>query len=122
MMFEGLKSATKTKIAAHYKLAEKPFQSWMHVLASIRNITAHHSRLWNRQLGVKPVIPIGWKYAVPSPDRTYSVAVMIQHLLGTIAKGSSWKNRLFKLFDAHPNIPLQPMGFPPNWREIGPWK
>lgn len=121
-MFEGLKSATKTKIAAEYKLAEKPFQNWLHVLSSIRNLIAHHSRLWNRQLGVQPMIPHGWVYKVPKADRVYCIAVMIQHLLRITAKGSSWKNRLFLLFENHPKVQLDSMGFPHNWREVDPWK
>jgi abortive infection bacteriophage resistance protein len=122
IMFEGLKSSTKTKIAAQYKLAERPFQSWMHVLSSIRNLIAHHSRLWNRQLGVQPVIPHGWIYKVPKPDRIYSVAVMIRHLLSVIATGSNWQERLLMLVDRHPQIKLEYMGFPDNWRTIPPWK
>jgi abortive infection bacteriophage resistance protein len=122
MMFEGLKSATKTKIAAEYKLAEKPFQNWLHVLSSIRNLIAHHSRLWNRQLGVQAMIPHGWVYEVPRTDRIYCVAVMTQHLLQVIATGGNWKKRLFVLFDHHPHVPLDPMGFPHDWRELEPWK
>ena len=29
---------------------------------------------------------------------------MIQHLLDMIAKGSTWKQRLFKIFDMHPSV------------------
>ncbi len=122
MMFEGLKSVTKTKIAAEYNLAEKPFQNWLHVLSSIRNLIAHHSRLWNRQLGVQAKIPHGWIYKIPKTDRVYCVAVMSQHLLKIIAKGSSWRTRLLLLFDNHPHVQLDPMGFPQNWRELAPWK
>jgi abortive infection bacteriophage resistance protein len=122
MMFEGIKSVTKTKIAATYKLAEIPFQNWIHVLSTIRNLIAHHSRLWNRTLGIKAVIPHDWKYPMPCSDRSYCVAVMIQHLLSSIGKGTRWKSRLFDLFDIHPKIDLRPMGFPDNWRELGPWK
>jgi abortive infection bacteriophage resistance protein len=122
MMFEGLRSATKTKIAGQYGLAERPFQSWMHTLASIRNTTAHHGRLWNRTLGVRPVLPRNWMCHVPATDRIYCVAVMIQHLLRTIGNGSRWKCRLSDLFSAHPGIPLNPMGFPVKWREMEPWK
>jgi abortive infection bacteriophage resistance protein len=121
MMFEGLKSATKTKIAAQYKLAERPFQNWLHVLSSIRNITAHHSRLWNRQLGVQAVIPHGWIHYVPKPDRTYCIAVMMQHLLSVIARGSQWRKRLIALIDLHPNVEVVAMGFPEDWRTRTPW-
>jgi abortive infection bacteriophage resistance protein len=121
MMFKGLKSVTKTKLAAEYGLAEEPFQSWLHVLATLRNFCAHHNRLWNRQLGVKPSIPHGWKYTVPQPDRTYCLAVMLQHLLCIIAPQCKWKERLFALIDSHPNIDLNAMGFPTNWRNSPPW-
>jgi abortive infection bacteriophage resistance protein len=122
MMFEGLKSASKTKIASQYKLAERPFQSWMHALSTLRNLIAHHSRLWNRQFGVQPMIPHKWIYEIPQPDRTYCLAVMIQHLLGIIAAGVKWRKRLFDLFDLHPDIALGPMGFPKHWRTLPPWK
>jgi abortive infection bacteriophage resistance protein len=26
-----------------------------------RNVCAHHSRLWNRELAVKPELPVAWK-------------------------------------------------------------
>jgi abortive infection bacteriophage resistance protein len=122
MMFEGLKSSTKTKIAAEYKLAEAPFQSWMHTLSSLRNFIAHHSRLWNRQFGVQPKLPHHWIYHVPSSDRTYCLAVMVQHLLTVIAKGVQWRDRLFAHLDRHPRVALAPMGFPDNWRELPPWR
>ena len=123
-MFEGLKSATKTKIAAQYKLAENPFLHWLLVLSCIRNITAHHSWLWNRQLGVQAVmIPHGWIHRQsPRPDRTYCVAVMMQHLLSVIARGGSWRKRLVSLLELHPNVSLSAMGFPDDWKNITPWK
>jgi len=121
MMFRGLKSATKTKIASEYQLAENPFQSWLHVFATIRNFCAHHNRIWNRQLGVKPTIPHGWTYTIPSSDRIYAVAVMSQQLLRIIAPQCKWKNRLFDLFDLHPAVNIKSMGFPDKWRELAPW-
>ena len=32
-------------------------ENWIHVLASIRNICAHYSRLWNRELKIKLAKP-----------------------------------------------------------------
>ncbi|WGT25886.1 Abi family protein [Pseudomonas marginalis] len=32
-------------------------QSWLHTLTTIRNMCAHHSRLWNRELGIRPELP-----------------------------------------------------------------
>jgi abortive infection bacteriophage resistance protein len=121
MMLRGLNNSTKKQIAAQYGMRYLPFQNWVHVLASIRNVTAHSSRLWNRQLGVKAVIPDGCPYPIPTSDRVYCVAVMIQHFLCMTAKGSNWKGRLFSLFDMHKDIPLSPMGFPNDWQKMKPW-
>lgn len=39
----------RTRIAAVYELDHLVLQSWLHHLSVVRNICAHHSRLWNRQ-------------------------------------------------------------------------
>jgi len=121
MMFEGLKSATKTKIASGYGLAEDPFRSWLHVLATLRNFCSHHNRLWNRQLGVKPAIPHSWKYEVKQPDRTYCLAVILRYLISLVSPECKWQDRVFALFDQHPDVDLVAMGFPPDWRRQPPW-
>ena len=32
-------------------------ESWLVALNTVRNCCAHHSRLWNKTLGTKPMIP-----------------------------------------------------------------
>jgi abortive infection bacteriophage resistance protein len=122
IMFSGLNNTSKQRIADYYKIASYPLESWMHALAAIRNITAHNSRLWNRTLRVQATIPHGFPYGIPIRNRVYCIAVLIQYCLLKIARGSQWKGRLFKLFDAHSLVPLEPMGFPQNWRSLPPWK
>ena len=121
MMFKGLNSTTRARIATHYKISHDPLASWMHALSSLRNFTAHNSRLWNRQFGVRPKLPYGFPYEIPSAEKLYCMAVIIQYCLRVIATGSQWKSHLFELFDAYPHIPLAEMGFPDNWRNLAPW-
>ncbi|WP_339374439.1 Abi family protein, partial [Picosynechococcus sp. PCC 7002] len=42
-----LPSKTRQKIHTHFQLPNKIFISWLRSLSHIRNICAHHSRLWN---------------------------------------------------------------------------
>jgi len=42
-------------------------------------------------------------------------------LLEVISPECKWKERLFVLFDSHPGIDLQAMGFPADWRTLPPW-
>ena len=36
---------------------DKVLCSWIEVLNIIRNMAAHHGRLWNRTMGIRPKIP-----------------------------------------------------------------
>ena len=67
------------------------------------------------------MIPHGWFYHIPYSDRTYCVAVMMQHLLSVVAPESNWKTRFLSLFDQFPHIDVAHMGFPENWRNRPPW-
>ena len=42
-------SEAKKKVSEHYKLPH-PYilESWMYSIGDVRNICAHHGRLWNR--------------------------------------------------------------------------
>lgn len=57
-MYKNLSDKTlKKKIAMKFNLQPKVFESWIMTIAGVRNICCHHSRLWNRGLKLKPVIP-----------------------------------------------------------------
>nr|WP_245153128.1 Abi family protein [Xanthomonas oryzae] len=51
-------------------------KSWLHALTSIRNICAHHSRLWNRELGIRPELPaapdFAWPHHLLQPATTHA--------------------------------------------------
>lgn len=48
---------TRRAIASTYGLDEKVLGSWLHHLAMVRNTCAHHSRLWNREFTITPLLP-----------------------------------------------------------------
>jgi abortive infection bacteriophage resistance protein len=62
-LFGNLKRGSKEarNIANYYGLDEKTFSSWLHSLTYVRNLCAHHSRLWNRIMDISPAIPISPK-------------------------------------------------------------
>jgi abortive infection bacteriophage resistance protein len=55
--FKGTEDEIQRKVAQHFGLADKLLVSWLQSLYAVRNICAHHARLWNRQLGNAPVKP-----------------------------------------------------------------
>ena len=55
-MYEHLRTSLRKKIAREFNQPQPVFVSWLHALTAIRNVCAHHSRLWKqracRQAGI----------------------------------------------------------------------
>lgn len=126
--YNGIAEHERKAAAQDFKLILPLLDSWVLTLSVIRNICAHHGRLWNRQLGVKPKIPRQDKYpdwhipvATPS-DRLFSVLTIIKYLLHFIAPQSAWPKRLVQLLSDYGDIPLNFIGFPENWLEHALWQ
>ena len=57
-LFAMMKVKHQTQIAMKYGVADwEAFQSWLRSLNYLRNICAHHSRLWNRNIVDQPSLP-----------------------------------------------------------------
>ncbi|MBU4348575.1 Abi family protein [Patescibacteria group bacterium] len=61
-ILKGASDQIRKNISAHYGIPDAVLISWIQTINVIRNICAHHSRLWNREMGVKPFIPRKKKY------------------------------------------------------------
>lgn len=107
----------------------------LHALTPVRNICAHHSRLWNRHFVILlPYIkrlrtqlqieqhqtPTGETQT--SLTRTlYNFLVVIQHMMQHINPSTSWGNRLAELVTPLSDTQRQAMGFPVDWQTKKPW-
>lgn len=126
--FLGLEQPLKRQIAAEWGVPDVIFESWLHTLNSVRNICAHHSRLWNRRLPTKPIIPGARKYpdwhTPASLDQNYvfSVLTICKHCLQRVAPQSRWAQRWRALLAEYPEIPLASMGVPADWEQCPIWQ
>jgi len=118
MLFANLaRGAERVAIATHFGADEFVLRNWFHVLSHVRNLCAHHSRLWNRRLVIKfRQVANKHKSFLGTTDRMYAVAVVLYELLKQIAPDTIWHTRLRDLLAKHPVTPLAPMGFPANWQ------
>lgn len=126
-LYKGCPRKVKTKVATLFSVPDEVLGSWLLCLNTVRNICAHHSRLWNREFGIKPLIPRLPKYpewhspvAIPN-HRVFAVLSICNHCLSEIAPQSGWKERLFELQAQYPEIPLRDMGFPEGWQSSPIW-
>lgn len=126
-MFRGASNQTKQAVASEFGLPHEVLGSWLLCLNTIRNICAHHSRLWNRELGVKPMIPRAERHpdwhrpVVVDNRRVFSVLTICNYCMQKIAPGSKWALRLRGLLREFPQVPLASMGFPREWLECPIW-
>jgi len=128
-LYRGCDQYTKRAIATPFGLSARILESWLLTLNYVRNICAHHARLWNRVLSVPPGLPnrsnqpdFHLPVSIPT-NRTFTILTILQFLLKHIAPQSAWASRLECLWsEKHPNIPISRMGFPANWKECPIWK
>jgi abortive infection bacteriophage resistance protein len=104
--------------------------SWLEAITYVRNIIAHHSRLWSRNMVKKPVDqlnnPIGQWFANPltpvQMKKPFLIISSMVYLCSSIAPGHPLKTELLDLFRNNPNIPIYKLGFLNNWDSEPIWK
>lgn len=127
-MFQRLAPEEKRAIAGSFHLMAPVLESWILTLNYVRNLCAHHSRLWNRTLAIRPVIPNkkhGPEWHTPASfgnEKIFAVLTTLRFLLKQVAPQSQWAERLADLFNRYNRVPLREMGFPDNWKECPIWK
>ena len=131
-LYKGLADrSSRRTIAAGLGANDVLLSSWLPVYRRVRNICAHHGRLWNVGLGVYPKLPtsrnITWPVeagaVVPGHNRRlYPVLVSLRSLLLTISPGSSWHERLAEVVEAAPECFARGTGSPPGWRSDLFWQ
>ncbi len=129
-----LKHAEQQQISASYGgISFRLIQSWIQSLCNVRNICAHHSRLWNKPLVNQPASPRAGEapnldHLATAPDtnkRIYAALAVMRLLLNAINPRTEWAERL----KAHvatfphdaPNISVRDAGFPDNWETLPLW-
>ncbi|WP_022901859.1 Abi family protein [Humibacter albus] len=120
----------RTAIAASIGLTAPVLESWLQTYVRVRNVCAHHGRLWNVGLGVYPAIPnspsISWLQAPDTlPERSrrrlYPVLISLQSVLDTASPRSSWAKRLHTLLISRSPTNRAGMGIPEHWAEDPFW-
>jgi len=126
-LFHGMAEKELKPVATEFGVNLPLLDSWITTLNYIRNICAHHGRLWNRELSIRPKIPTvdkfpDWHIPVNTPaNRIFSVLTVLRYLLTNVAPQSKWQDRLEKLLFDYSDIPLKFMGFPNDWRSHAVW-
>lgn len=119
----------RDEIAAYFRVPPRQyFSGWLQSITQVRNICAHHARLWNRTIAAAPK-----RIKRPSPDlyyppipqemqhKLYPALCCMNHLLYTVAPEFKLAERLDSLFAEYSNVDPAAMGFPRDWRQYTLW-
>lgn len=140
-MFGALRHKEDTqRISKHFGWPDTVLRSWFRSLSDLRNLCAHHARVWNREFGSFPLIPRkapkGWaqipqgvtadqsdpQSRIEPQRRFYMQLVVIETLMRAVCPESQWSQRALHLLADHPHLSLKHMGFPEGWEQQAFWQ
>ena len=125
-LFRGIHPDIRDLLASQYGVTVKVLLSWLRSINAVRNICAHHGRLFSRVIGVKPLIPERdprWRVFDPLPkDRIFCTLSILRQMLRSDAPSSRWAERFESLLREFPQIPLRIMGMPADWKSLEIWR
>lgn len=119
-------SANRNLIARHFDFDEIQLVSFLHHLAVIRNISAHHGRLWNREFRFTFKIPkhrpkeLLGSMNPAAQKKIYNTLTVLAYFLDNISPSHHWRRKLKDLMRATP-AKQATMGFPENWKTLPIW-
>lgn len=125
--FNNLKPMpTRRAIASVYGVDERVLESWLRHLSLVRNTCAHHSRLWNREFTITPLLPRNKPAGLAAQlqagsRRLYNALVILLHCMDIIAPQHRWRSRLKTLIAQH-GVTVSAMGFPAGWELLPIWQ
>ena len=128
-LYNGMPEDEQNAISRQYGVSNgRIFASWLRSLNHLRNICAHHSRLWNRNIIDQPKLPpakeLAWVAAFEANEharaRCFLLLKIACHLLRVVNPRSTWPDRLKAHLLAFPSLGhlgmnLKGVGAPDGW-------
>lgn len=136
VLYRGLNQVDAEEIAVALGApSKKLLVSWLASLNYVRNVAAHHARLFNRKLQNAPSRPKVGQIEVLDHLRdsehakqvygTYNALAVIAHLLTSIDADTDWPASVAALFRGFPTsvaLTIESMGAPMHWENLDLWR
>jgi abortive infection bacteriophage resistance protein len=127
-VYENLKDdENKKAIATKFGTLPSILESWLKSMNFIRNCCAHHSRLWNRRIPLKPKIPTRRQNRFltlvdeETDKRLYGILTCMVYVLEKINPTTQFKQRFKGLLLEYPQVNVAHMGFHDQWLSEDIW-
>lgn len=104
--------------------------SWLEAITYVRNIIAHHSRLWSRNMVKIPVEKINnpksdWLNSSLLPvqnKKPFLIITSMIYLCNEVTPNHQIKSKILNLFALNSNLPIYKLGFLNYWQKHPIWK
>ena len=132
--FHGLPDGVQKAIADMFHVRPNVFGQWLMALKNVRNICAHHSRLWNfhivapftKRIGRDPHLAPFVECLERQPSfnytTTFTALSLCAYCMGIIRPESKWKDRCRALLKTATPFVLRGMGAPNDWKTLAMWQ
>ena len=118
----------KVQIALEFNCSSSILTSWLIYLTNVRNVCAHHSRLWNKKITAdRPTIPFREKFKFNGTmtndfnTTMYGIISIINRLLISFNSENHFIEKIDSLIDEY-SIKTELMGFPEDWKMNAHWR
>lgn len=126
-IFGNLKNdSVKNSVALHFGLKDVDLlENWMRCFSLLRNICAHHGRVWNRRM-TQLSFPRKPMFTFCETEnllryKLYAYLSSMLYILNIISPTHSFKKNLKELMARCPMAQEKEMGFPENWKNDPLW-
>ncbi|MCL6442108.1 MAG: Abi family protein [Alicyclobacillus sp.] len=119
LLYANLKPSDRKRISVGYfGVPQFYLRSWLRALSHVRNVCAHHSRLYNKRLTITPELFPDDKESLGNPH-IFAAIFVAGILCPDDSDWSSFETGLEALIDEYIDvIELERIGFPPDWRNL----
>lgn len=114
------------RIAGYFGLKPQVFTSWLTVLANLRNMCCHHTRIWNRDFMLNPAEPRkisnAWiDTAQIDKKRIFYRLCIIRYFLASVSPNNNFNGKVANLLKNFPSVDIAAMGFCEEWEKEDLW-
>jgi len=120
----------KSKIANEFGLnLHNELSGWLEAITYLRNIVAHHSRVWSRNMVKRTILPKNPRNQWLENDlvevqekKPFLLITSMLYLCNAVNPNNKIKNKFLDLFKNSPDIPIYKLGFLNNWETEPLWR
>ena len=130
-MISAMKKHDRRQVANDYGVSPGGLAKAVHHFTYIRNLCAHHSRLWGKVWKIMPELPNDTEWSgqnTVSNRRLFSTFLLIRHMLkrrpSINGESNEWRKRVTSLLQVLPEVPDPHglLGLPINWTQHPVWQ